>query len=341
MTDYYDPKYLRAAIRSINPARQFFRHRLFSEVLTFPNKSVTFEYARSPRMVLPFANDNTGSVNVSRAGYQALTFTAPLLSGHRIISPATLDTKLPGESPYNSGYSPEDRARELAALDLIELQEALFRQEEFMCARLMQDGKITVDAGGTKGEIDYGFTQSETVKASDKWTANYDILGKLMKCARTLRKNGINPDTLIVGHEVSEAINTNEGVLKLRHDNWVNIPEPGSLENGITYVCQLRAPGLYLNVLEYDEYYSDSDGQVIPLIDPKTAILLSSREVNFMLYGAVTYLDKNGEYVTEMAEYVPYVVSEFDPPARKLVVSSRPLPMPRDIGSWLVLKELV
>ena len=291
MTNYYEPKYLRAAIRKINPARQFFRNRLFSETLTFPTPTVTFEYARSPRMVLPFANDNTGSVNVARSGYQALTFTAPLLSGHRVITPSTVNEKLFGEAPYNSEYTPEDRARELAAMDLIELQESLYRQEEYMCAH----------AGGAKGEIDYGFTQAESVKASDKWTANYDILGKLLKCARTLRKNGINPDTLIVGHEVSEAINTNAGVLALRHDNWVNIPEPGSLEDGITYICQLRAPGLYLNVLEYDEYYSDKDGNVLPLVDPKTAILLSSKDRNMMLYGAVTYLDKNGEYVSEMA----------------------------------------
>lgn len=341
MTNYYDPKYLRAAIRKLQPTRQFFRSRIFSESLTFPTATVTFEYAKSPRMVLPFAKDNTGSVNVSRSGYQALTFTAPLISGHRVITPATLESKAFGESPYNSGYSPEDRAKEIAAMDLIELQDALFRQEEYMCARLMQDGKLIVDAGGAKGEIDYGFTQVESVNSSNKWTASYDILGKLLKCARTLRKNGINPDTLLVGHEVSEAINTNAGVLALRHDNWVNIPEPGSLEDGITYVCQLRAPGLYLNVLEYDEYYTDKEGNVLPLVDPKTAILFSSRERNFMLYGAVTYLDKSGEYVSEMNEYVPYVVSEYDPPMKKLVVSSRALPMPRDIESWLVLKELV
>ena len=341
MANYYDPKFLRAAIRKFQPARQFFRHRFFADTMTFPTKSVTFEFARNPRMVLPFANDEIGSVNVARSGYQALTFTAPLLSGHRIISPATINDKLFGEAPYNSGYSPEDRAKEIAAMDLIELQESLYRQEEYMCARLLQDGKLLLNTPGTKSEIDYGFTQIESVKSADKWTASYDILGKLLKCARTLRKNGINPDTLIVGHEVSEAINTNDGVLKLRHDNWVNIPEPGSLEDGITYICQLRAPGLYLNVLEYDEYYSDNDGNVLPLVDPKTAILMSSRDRNMMLYGVVTYLDKNGEYVSEAAEYVPYVVNQYDPPVKKLVVSSRPLPMPRDIESWIVLKDLV
>lgn len=341
MTNYYDPKFLRAAIRKIQPARQFFRHRYFSDALTFPTKTVTFEYAKSPRAVLPFADETNGSVNVSRSGYQAMTFTAPLLSGHRVITPATINDKLFGEAEYNSGLAPEDRARELAAMDLIELQDSLYRQEEYMCARLKQDGKITIDTPSVKAEIDYGFQNIVNTTSANKWTSSFDILGALLKHARTLRKAGINPDTLIVGHEVAEAINKNEGVLKLRHDEYVTVPDPASLEDGITYICQLRAPGLYLHVLEYDEYYTDQQGDVVPLIDPKTAILQSSRESNMMLYGAVTYLDRNGEYVSEMGEYVPYVVSEYDPPVRKLIVSSRPLPMPRDIESWITLKDLV
>ncbi len=61
-----------------------------------------------------------------------------------------------------------------------------------------------------------------------------------------------------------------------------------------------------------------------------------------MLHGAVTYLDqRSNEYVTSMDEYEPYVVSSYDPPLKKLIVSSRVLPMPRDVESWIVLKNVV
>lgn len=342
MTNYYDPKFLRGSITKIQPARLFFRNRFFNESVNFPTKTVTFEFARSSRALMPYANERTGSVPMDRNPYQAKSFTAPLLSGSRTITPDTAASKLLGESPYNSGMSPEDRARELAARDLVELTEALYRQEEYMCARLKQDGKLTIDSDGIAAEIDYGFTGIENVTAANKWTSTYDILGKLAKMARELRKNGVNPDTLIVGAEVAEILSQNEGILKLRHDQFVNIPAPDSLENGITYVCQIRAPGVYVNVLEYDEYYADADGKLMPLIDPKTVIMQSSRESNLMLHGAVTYLDqRSNEYVTEMMEYVPYVVNSYDPPVKKLIVSSRVLPMPRDIDSWLVLKNAV
>ena len=342
MTNYYDPKYLRGSITKIQPERLFFRNRFFSESVTFPTKTVTFEFARNSRKLLPYASEHTGSVAVDRNPYQAKTFTAPLLSGSRTITPDTVSMKLLGEAPYNSGMSPEDRARDLAAQDLVELTEALYRQEEYMCARLKQDGKLDIDADGIAATVDYGFTGIENVTGANKWTATSDILGKLAKMARELRKNGINPDTLIVGAEVAEVINQNEGVLKLRHDTFVEIPAPDSLEDGITFICQLRAPGVYMNVLEYDEYYADADGNLQPLIDPKTVIMQSSRESNLMLHGAVTYLDqRTNDYVTDMSEYCPYTVSSYDPPVKKLIVSSRVLPMPRDIDSWLVLKNAV
>lgn len=342
MNDYYSPKYLRGSITKIQPERLFFRNRFFTESVTFPTKTVTFEFAKNSRRLLPYATEHSGSVPVDRNPYQAKSFTAPLLSGSRAISPDTLASKLLGESPYNSGMSPEDRARELAAQDLVDLTEALYRQEEYMCARIKQDGKLTIDSDGVSAVVDYGFTGIETVTSANKWTSTYDILGKLAKMARELRKSGVNPDTLIVGSDVAEALNVNEGVLKLRHDTFVEIPSPDSLEDGITYVCQIKAPGVYVNVYEYDEYYEDANGDLLPLIDPKTVIMQSSRESNLMLHGAVTYLDqRSNDYVTDMSEYVPYTVSSYDPPLKKLIVSSRVLPMPRDIESWLVLKNVV
>ncbi len=339
---YYEPKYLRGVIGKIEPLRLFFRQRFFSEGVTFPTESVSFEFAANKRLLLPYANTRSGAVPIDREGYQLKTFTPPLSSGSRTITPDTLASKMLGESPYNSGMTPEERAARVAANDLMELQDALYRKEEYMCARVKQDGKLSIEGRGVKAEVDYGFEQIESVKASDKWTANYDVLGKLAKTARELRKHGVNPDMLIVGAEVSEALSLNEGVLKLRRDYLLEVPKPDSLEDGITYLMQLRAPGLYLNVYEYNEYYTDEAGNLVPLIDPGTAILMSSRERNMMLYGAVTYIDpKTRDYVTEMSEYVPYVISEEDPPSRKLVVSSRCLPMPRDVHSWYVLKNLV
>ena len=344
MTDYYEPKYLRGAIEKAIPPRTFFKSRFFSQSITFPTETVSFEFSKSKRILLPYADQYSGSVPIAREGYQLKTYRAPLITGSRTITPATLEMKTFGEREWNSGKTPDDRAKEIAARDLAELQEALYRKIEYMCARVKQDGKLTIDGAGVMEEVDYQAAHIETITANNqKWTStSYDILGKLAKMARTLRKNGINPDMLIVGSDVSEAMCVNEGILKLRHDEWVNIPAPDSLEPGITFLMQIKAPGVYLNVYEYNEYYTDINGDLVPLIDAGTVIMQSSRERNMMLHGAVTYLNhRTRDYVSSMSEYVPYVVAEEDPPVRKLVLSSRCLPMPRDNESWYVLKNAV
>lgn len=344
MNDYYSPKYLRGAIEKAIPPRTFFRSRFFTRTVTFPTETVSFEFAKNKRILLPYASTYGASPAITREGYQLKTYRAPLISGSRTITPDTLMDKLFGEAEWNSGKAPDDRARTIAARDLADLQEALARREEYMCARLKQDGKLTIDGYGVAEEVDYGFENIEEItKTSDKWTnTSYDILGKLSRTARKLRKDGINPDMIIVGSDVAEAMCLNEGILKLRHDDFVNIPAPDSLEPGITFLMQLRSPGLYLNVYEYNEYYVDENDDLLPLVDAGTVIMQSSRERNVMLHGAVTYLNhKTREYVTSMSEYTPYVVAEEDPPMRKLVLSSRVLPMPNDIESWYVLKKVV
>ena len=342
MQDYYQPKYLRGAIEKATPPRTFFRSRFFSRGITFPTEAVSFEFSKSKRILLPYADEYSVSAPIAREGYQLRTYRAPLITGSRTITPATLETKSFGELEWNSDKTPDERAKEVAARDLAELQDALFRKLEYMCARVKQDGKLTIDGSGVSGEVDYQVANIETVTNANKWTStSYDILGKLAKMARVLRKNGVNPDMLIVGSDVSEAMCVNEGILKLRHDQWVNIPDPASLEPGIAFLMQIKAPGIYLNVYEYSEYYADENGNLVPVIDPDTVIMQSSKERNMMLHGTVTYLNpKTRDYVSSMSEYVPYVVAEEDPPVRKLVLSSRALPMPRDNESWYVLKNV-
>ena len=340
--NYYEPKHLRGVLSKVEPPHLFFRTQHFTEQVSFPTETVSFEFSRTTKRLLPYASPSTGSVPIDRSGYQLRTYRAPLIAGSRTITPDTISQKLLGEAEWNSGISPDDRARELAANDLLELQDALYRKQEYMCARVKQDGKLLITGDGVSAEVDYGFTNIETAKANEKWTATYDIIGKLTKTARLLRKHGTNPDTLIVGSDVAEAMSLNEGVLKLRHDEYLSIPEPDSLADGITYLFNLRAPGLNLNVLEYDEYYADENGSLQPLIDPGTVIMQSSRERDFMLFGAVTYIDsRTRDYAASIGEYAVYNVIEEDPPVRKLVLASRCLPMPRDNDSWYVLKSVV
>lgn len=337
MNKYYEPKYLRGVIQKALPLKLFLRTRFFAEGITFPTESVSFEFASDKRRLLPYANSHMPSPSVDRSGYQLKTFTPPLLSGSRTITNDTLAEKVLGESEWNSGLSADERAAKIAATDLMELQDSLYRKEEYMCARVKQDGKL--DTGS--GIVDYGFGNIETLSGNAQWKAGTDILGALQKKARELRKSGTNPDMLILGTKAAEALMGNTAFKELLKEQAGYIVDPhNDLEDGVNYLCKVRVPGLYLDVYEYNEYYNDPvTGELVAVMDEATAILQSSRESNYMLYGAVNYV-RDRQYVSEMGEYVPYIAVSEDPPAQKLIVSSRSLPMPRDIESWAVMKNV-
>lgn len=344
--NYYEPKFLRGIIQKTLPLKLFFRTRFFSDTLTFPTEKVSFEFAADKRRLMPYATARGGSVPIDREGYQLKTFTPPLLSGSRIITNDTLATKVLGESEWNSGITPDERSAMIAAQDLTNLQDALYLKEEYMCARIKQDGKLEYDLNGAHYDLDYDVKNIINVKAADRWTENFDLLGALKDACNTLRKEGINPDMLILGQKASQALVANKGFqdLMLSRNNLIDIPpDPADLERGINYIAHIHAPGINLAVYEYLEYfYDEASKSSKPLLDDTTAILQSSQEKNMMLYGAIAYIpDGANDYVTVMDEYVPYVVVDRDPPMKKLIVSSRPLPMPVDNQSWLVFKNVV
>lgn len=334
---YYEPKFLRGVIEKVLPPKLFFRTRFFSDTITFPTETVSFEFAQDKRRLLPYSTNAQGSAPLRREGYALKTFTPPLNAGHRVITNDTLAQKMLGESEWNSGISPEERAAKTAAQDLMDLQDALFRKEEYMCARVKQDGKLETPTG----IIDYGFTNIETVKNADKWAAGYDILGKLRSMAQSLRKAGVNPNMLIVGSDAATALMQNTGFKEYLKD-YPRLIEPHTeIEDGMNYLCRITQPGLYLDVYEYTEYYYDDTSKgAMPLIDPGTVIMQSSGEKNYMLFGSVTYI-KDRQQVSAIGEYVPYTAVSEIPPATYLVLASRSLPMPRDVESWSVLKSVV
>ena len=193
------------AIRESKPLKQFFHLRFFPENVLFATSTVSIEYQKTQRRLAPYTSARFGGVVTDRDGYEVRTYDTPYLIPKRVITDDTAAMKLLGESPYNSGMTPEDRAAKIAAQDLLDLQDMIQRREEYMCARCLQDGILEIRGPGVNSRVDYGFENIEMTENADKWTQNYDLPGKLASTAQKLRKAGTNPDMLILGTETANA----------------------------------------------------------------------------------------------------------------------------------------
>ncbi|MDR0652209.1 MAG: major capsid protein [Synergistaceae bacterium] len=348
--DLYSPKTMRGVIKRTLPLRTFFKTRYFNNAVNFPTETVSFEFQEGKRRLAPYVNPRTGSESIERDGYGLKTYHPPLVAPERVITNDTLAQKLIGEAIYNSGMTPEDRAVKIAAQDIIELQDTIYRREEYMCARVKQDGYLDIRGKGVDSRVDYQFENIIETASTDKWTTTFDILGQLGVLAEELQKFGVNPDMLILGSAAAKAIMSNEKILKMLDIRRVEIGEinPAQLEGGIRYIGRVVTPEVSLDLYSYAEWYPDdtdldADGNPIlkPLLDPETVIMQSSMERNSMLYGLITLVDDNGNFVSYMEEYVPNSWFTKKPPQRFCSISSRPLPMPHDMKGWLVLKNVV
>ena len=350
MRDFYDPRFLAGVIKRTPGLKTFFKTRFFNNHITFPTEKVSFEFQDNKRRLAPYVNARLGSEPIERDEFSLKTYSAPLIAPNRVITNDTLAQLLLGESFWNSGVTPDERAAKIAAQDIMDLQDTITRREEFMCARVKQDGKLAIKGKGVNEVVDYGFENITTVGASDRWTTTFDIMGQLSTIAREMSKDGINPDMLILENAAADMILKNERYLKLLDNRRVEIGEikPAELEGGITYLGRIIVPGASFELYSYNEWYPDTtdldaNGQpkLKPLVDPETVIIQSSRERNSMLYGAVTHVDKSGNFVTRMDEYVPRTWFTENPSQKFIEISSRPLPMPHDLKSWYVLKGVI
>ena len=351
MRDYYEPKFLAGVIKRTPPLRTFFKRRFFSNAVNFPTETVSFEFYESKRRLAPYVNPRIGSESIARDGYEVKTYSTPYLAPNRVITNDDLYQKALGESEWNSGVTPDERAAKMAAEDLMYLHDLITRTEEFMCSRVKQDGKLVMKGYGVNEVVDYGFENITTVDASDRWTPTFDIMGQLATIAREMRKDGINPDMLILGSDAADMLLKNERYLKLLDNRRVEIGEIkfSELENGVTYYGRIIVPGTAFEIYSYDEWYPDeadldTNGvpKLKPLVDPETVIIQSSREKNSMLYRAVMQIDKKTEnFVRRVGEYMPRTWITENPSQKFIEISSRPLPMPHDLKSWYVLKGVI
>ncbi len=74
-----------------------------------------------------------------------------------------------------------------------------------------------------------------------------------------MRKDGVNPDMLILGSAAQEMLLQNEKFLKLLDNRRVEIGEikPAELENGIGYLGRMIVPGSAFDLYTYEEWIPD------------------------------------------------------------------------------------
>jgi hypothetical protein len=331
----YETKTMLQAIEQKKPVFTFLRDTFFPNIETLLTEKAEVDIKKGKRKLAPFVAPRVGGKVMTREGFKTDVITTPKIAPIRVITADDIKKRSIGENVYST-KTPEERAALLLAKDLVELDEAITRREEWMCAQILLGESIDIDIDGIKQNIDFGFTNTVTLTGDKLWDASTSKPLADLKTWRLqiIKATGKTPDICLMADDVVDTFIENEAVQKLLDLQRLNIGaiEPSYQGDGVTFIGKL--PSLGLELYSYSEYYIDDAGDEQQLI-PAGKVIVGASGSGKRYYGSVTQKEK-GAWVTYEGTRVPKYTTDDKNEVDELRVTARPLPTPEDVDSWLV-----
>lgn len=343
MPNIYKTKTLIGAVEQVLPVRSFLRDTFFphSSDQALPTEDVLIDTKKGKRTMAPFVAPRVGGVVMDRQGFTTNKITSPRIAPERILTIDDISTRGFGENLYST-KSPEQRQAELIGKDIKELSVMIDRREEYMIRELLINRKIPVKGfidmdNKNKVEmiIDYG--EGLDYAITHKWnTAEADIFKDIkdMKIS-IIKESGVTPTVLVVANDVIDLMLENEKFAKLLDNRRISVGSVAA-DNGTSNGTIYWGNVLGLKIYSYEEWFVDDDDNEQPMI-PEGTILMSGVNLGQVKYGLVTQLE-DGVFKSYIGTKVPKTFDDETNDIKKLRITSRPVPVPDFIDSWIVTK---
>ena len=318
----------------------FLRDTIFKAREFSPTPKLDVDIRKGRAKVAPYVSEKIGGKVVENSGFRTETFAPPLVAPTTITTAADLQNRVMGENLYSS-RTPDERAAEKLVSDMKMLDEMITRREEVMCAEAIFNGEVEVKGDGVDYVIDFNHTNREALSGANLWSAaTSQKYADLKRWVRAVQDTGfVNPDMVIISPDVTDTLLADENIKKLLDIRNLNIGElrPTNLPSGATYIGTLAGVG---EIYEYAASYYDEATETAKPMVPSGHLAVIASEADFgMGYAAIT-IAKDDELVTYEADRVPDSWTEKRPARKILQMSSKPLPIPKEVNSWYVAKVL-
>lgn len=345
----YNTDVLIAAIKSGKLATSFLRDRYFpkTELSQFVTNDVLVEYQDGNQKCAPFVVPHIGGIAVERKGYTAKRYEPANIEPKKILKIDDLNQKGFGEALL-SGDTPAKREQKFISADLLELDDMTTRSEEVMAAEILLNNKCTMSyktGDASKPEVREVRFYSETnnpyvYTPSIEWDeAGAKIIDDIFAICQLMNQKGIKAVDLIVTPAAMSAIRNDAEIIKLLDLRNYNVGaiDPQELPGGAVMLGKLNVDGYVLNLISYNEFYTNDSGTTTPYI-PNGYIVVAAPATGQRLYGAVTQMESDEQLHTYAEPRVPKVIADKKTDKREIKMTAKPLLAPKQLGSWYSAK---
>ena len=344
--DRKDTISLMQAMERIKAPASFLLDTFFPKVMpTAMTTKIEVEYRKGGRKLAPYIVKGAHGVNTGREGSSIAIYQPPMLGPRRIVSPEDIEQRGFGETVYST-ITPAQRAAQLQARDLSDLQGMIVNRKNKMAADILTSGSTTISGYADDGQLVttdvVSFDWTQEAKVAKSWAdAGADIYGDIKAASETIQENaGMVPTIMVVGKNIENYLLNNEGIMK-----WLAIPSTSNLS--LMSIAprythpQIRRIGLIqslnLEIYSYAETYTDDAGETQPFLAPDDAIIAIPGRGR-QLHGAVTLINPEGTgFNTYAGEYVPQYYGNRDSNQMALTVYSRVLLAPEFVDDWATI----
>ena len=336
------------AIEQIKPPASFLADTFFpNKMPTAMTSYVAVEYKKEGRLLAPYVVKGSRGVNINRSTSKVNMYAPPMVAPRRVISPEDVELRAFGETPVFSTVTPAQRAAQMQANDLVELQRMIVNRKNKMAADILTNGATTIKGYADDGQVviedEIKFDWNGKITITTDWDqAGATIYADIKNASEKIEEDtGVTPTVMICGKNIEKYILDNTEIFK-----WLNVPNAQnfslmSIQPRIVSP-QVRRIGiiqsLNLEIYSYAETYTDDDGQVKNFLDPDTVIIgIPGRGKE--LTGAITLLQQGaGNYQTYAAPLVPVYTADYLSQQLTLTLYSRFLLVPSVIDDFCSIK---
>lgn len=344
-----EPRSMSPAFEKNMPVTTFFRDTFFPTVNTWPTDKIDMDFRKGSYTIAPFVAPRIGGINMARRGFETKTYSPPKIAPERVLTPEVLAPRSMGED-IHTAMTPEERQDYFLQQDAREMDDAITRREEVMCAELVSTGEISVRGyidddkkNYIDDDINYQLPAENiiTLAGSDSWEQSTEKYESLEAATEVVLKSGYNPSYGILGQEAWPLLRKDAAFMKMLDTRMLDIgmmkPELRTQNgNGLKYIGNLPELGLELWV--YYAWYLDYDNVVKPIF-PVDRVAILPTSLGSMEYAAVTQLEEEDRrYHTYEGTRIPKIFANVQNDVMKYRLASRPIPKPFDVSSWVTMK---
>lgn len=334
--DMFDTRTMLEAVEQIPRPLVHLRDTFFPAAAASDTDALDVDIIKGGRKLAPFVSPLQEGKVVPRLGFTTSTIKPGYIKPKRATTAGDLLVRSPGATIYSGGETIEQRAQKLLGKDMAELMDEIDRREEWMAAKAIDAGAITMTIKGETGDksvvVDFGMsaTHKVTLSGTDLWSdAASSPLAKLVAWAQLISKDsGLTARKLYLGTDAAIAFLKNAEIKSLLDLRAVDVGEikPNELPDGLSYLGRLKWPGLFVDVYCYDEWYEDeTTGVLTPMLPAKKAWLCGNSKYNRTQYAVIQDIEAIEGGQAAVSRF-PKSWTTKDPAVRWLMMQAAPLP---------------